>query len=60
MVSPSGWIYPTADEPTASVRMSIIRPTGTGNFFLEADPVHGIQLFVYCLGDDPGDTGTDE
>ena len=55
-----GMIYPTADEPTASVRMSIVRPTGTGTFFLEADPTHGIQIFIHCLGDDPGDTGTDE
>jgi hypothetical protein len=55
-----GMIYPSSDEPTASVRLSIIRVSGTGVIFLEADPNHGIQLFVECLGDDPGDTGIDE
>jgi hypothetical protein len=56
----TGMIYPTADEPTASVRLSIVRVSGSGVMFLEADPNHGIQLFVHCLGDDPGDTGIDE
>lgn len=55
-----GWIYPSADEATASVRLSIVRASGTGTFFLESDPTHGIQIFIICHGDDPGDTGTDE
>jgi hypothetical protein len=56
----SGVITPASDEATASVRLSIVRPTGTGTFFLEADPQHGIQIRVFCIGDDPGDSGIDE
>lgn len=55
-----GWIYPTADEPTASVRLSVVRATGTGTVTVVADPGHGIQLHVFCHGTDPGDTGVDE
>ncbi len=53
----SGWLAPTSDEATASVLLSISRPTGAGTFFLEADPNRGIEIFVICHGDAPGNTG---
>lgn len=55
-----GWIFPATDQPNASVRLSISRPTGTGTVNLIADTGHGIQLYVIPHGTDPGDTGVDE
>ena len=55
-----GYIYPSSTFTNASVRLSIVRASGTGTFQAMADTGHGIQLMVIALGEDPGDTGVDE
>lgn len=55
-----GFIYPSSTFTNASVRLSIVRASGSGTFQAMADTGHGIQLMVIALGTDPGDTGTDE
>lgn len=55
-----GWIYPSSTVTNASVRLSIVRASGTGTFQAMADTGHGIQLLVIAFGEDPGDTGIDE
>lgn len=54
-----GLIFPTADEPTASILLTIVRASGTGTINLIGEPTIGISMWVICRGDDPGDTGTD-
>lgn len=55
-----GFIYPSSTFTNASVRLSIVRASGTGTFQAMADTGPGIQLMVIAYGEDPGDSGVDE
>ena len=57
--APYGWIYPTADTTTASVLLSMVRPSGTGNILCPPATASDepITLSVIDYGVAPSDTG---
>jgi len=55
----TGWIYPTSDTSTASVLLSVVRPTGTGNVLVPPAVASDepVTMSILDFGIAPVDTG---